>query len=758
MQDIFQIMGSSWDDWEPRDPAKWHNWNYRQNQDDWQEQGNNQKTGSNNSWQNKDWVVVNKNKHIQDRIDARNEKQKKQAEKAADFPGDSFTQWQTGIKAANAWARTRSSSEPPSGKAQKKGPPPNAQQQALAEMDPFEVLKHSVARCQAQVPALTSHSERPGGSGASCSNIANYLEMRGICADTPPHLARTSHSDGPWEAANHWGNWDNQDDVDNQDDWSEKDNWEDRDLGLFQGAGGAAQNLSPEGSYQCWTCGVWYPVQSCLANLWSPDFAEFMDRGRAQSMLDRFTCEHGQHQHPQGLDILTRRPDFTAWSDVEESSATDEDLSKECRAMKIVRHKLDYISLYRPGRYVRSCCFFCAGKHMFNDPWHFVNNKSHRHLKNSWKHQSERSKFVVKGNKHLKEVEHLKKALEAQHHKYMLEEGEYAVPTVLYKHLITALKESTSLALAADWQIFFGPSHLGMALIYGIPNENWEVVFHDRRNLQAMSSMSREGINLDTSGFYPLGHNEWYLLQPNLEAGHPASKAGYKIESSSKTYHTAWYSPISLKKYEHGSMSGYRLLTLGVDETGTKCICGYVGNISSEQENHFKTLSAANLLQTIWMLDKSGDPVNVKVTDDLILKALRYLYDQAYKVFGKVKNCKTLFTVDPETTTLKDSHHVICHDEALSIGVAGRQVKGLVIDQDLTPTWDRQVIEAMLEWVSGFFDFESGAFEATRPGPATKRSIRYFKEKQNKMHARLAIMDVTKLNLSDSPVSDTTSM
>ena len=81
MQDIFQIMGSSWDDWEPRDPAKWHNWNYRQNQDDWQEQGNKQKTGSNNSWQNKDWVVVNKNKHIQARIDARIEKQKKTSRK-----------------------------------------------------------------------------------------------------------------------------------------------------------------------------------------------------------------------------------------------------------------------------------------------------------------------------------------------------------------------------------------------------------------------------------------------------------------------------------------------------------------------------------------------------------------------------------------------------------------------------------------------------------------------------------------------------
>ena len=148
----------------------------------------------------------------------------------------------------------------------------------------------------------------------------------------------------------------------------------------------------------------------------------------------------------------------------------------------------------------------------------------------------------------------------------------------------------------------------------------------------------------------------------------------------------------------------------------------------------------------------------MKVTDELILKALSYLYHQSYKVFSKVKNCKTLFTVNPLNTTLKDSHHVICHEEALSIRAPGLQVKGLVIDQDQTPTWDGQVIEAMLEWVSGFFDFESGAIQATRPGPATRKSIRYFKEKQNKMHARLAIMDVTKLNLSDSPVSDTTSM
>ena len=182
MQDIFQIMSSSWEEWEQCDPANWRNWKYWQNQDDWQEQGNKQKTGSNNSWQNKDWVVVNKNKHIQARIDARIEKQKKQAEKADDFPRDSFTQWQTGIKSANACARTRSKSEPPSGKAQKKGPPPNAQQQALAEMNPLEVLKHGVARCQAQVPALTSHSERPGGSGASCSNSAGQ-ELPGIWAD-----------------------------------------------------------------------------------------------------------------------------------------------------------------------------------------------------------------------------------------------------------------------------------------------------------------------------------------------------------------------------------------------------------------------------------------------------------------------------------------------------------------------------------------------------------------------------------------------
>ena len=457
-------MGSSWDGWQKGYPANRHNWYDWPDPDDWQEQGNKQKQGSNNSWRNNDWVKLKtkKDQHIQARIDARKEKQDKQAEKARDFPEDSFPQWQAGINAAKACARTRSNSEPPSGKAQKKGPPPNAQLQALAEMNPLEVLMHGVAKCQAKVPALTSHSERPGGSGASCSNIAGQ-EMRGIWADTPPHLARTSHSDGPWEAANHWGNWDNQDDVDNQDDWSEQDNWEDRDLGLFQGAGGAAQNLSPEGSYQCWTCGVYYPVPSCLANMWSPNFDEFHDRGRAQSMLDRFTCEHGQHQHPEGLDILTRRPDSTAWSDVEESSATDEDLSKECRAMKIVRKKWDYMSLYRPGRYVRSCCFFCVGKHMYDNPWYFVSNKSWKHLKSSWRNKSQRSKFVVTGNKHLKEIDTLKKALEAKHLKYLQEEGEYAGPTVLYKHLVTALKESTSLALAADWQISHGRADLGAA-------------------------------------------------------------------------------------------------------------------------------------------------------------------------------------------------------------------------------------------------------------------------------------------------------
>ena len=138
-----------------------------------------------------------------------------------------------------------------------------------------------------------------------------------------------------------------------------------------------------------------------------------------------------------------------------------------------------------------------------------------------------------------------------------------------------------------------------------------------------------------------------------------------------------------------------------------------------------------------------GELEPVELTTDIITGALKYLYYQkTHEVFAKVKNCRTLYAVDPDFTVLKDSHHPVCHDEAMSIGIAGIQVKGLVIDREVTPIWNSDVVDYMLEWVSTFFDFEEQAILDKIPGKATKESIKYFKEAQTKMHAKFAHLDV----------------
>ena len=73
--------------------------------------------------------------------------------------------------------------------------------------------------------------------------------------------------------------------------------------------------------------------------------------------------------------------------------------------------------------------------------------------------------------------------------------------------------------------------------------------------------------------------------------------------------------------------------------------------------------------------------------------------------------------MDPATTRFKDTHHPVCHDEAMSLRIAGVQVKGLVIDGDKTPTWDDKVVNAMLEWCSTFFGFEEAAILSKHPSP-----------------------------------------
>ena len=133
------------------------------------------------------------------------------------------------------------------------------------------------------------------------------------------------------------------------------------------------------------------------------------------------------------------------------------------------------------------------------------------------------------------------------------------------------------------------------------------------------------------------------------------------------------------------------------------------------------------------------------MTDAIITEALKYLYKQAHGLYSKVKNCRTLFAVDPASTMLKDTRHPVCHDEAMSLRIAGVQVKGLVIDGDQTPTWDSEVVDAMLEWVSTFFEFEEEAILKKIPGPATNTSIKYFKGAQKRMHAQFKTLDVNDL-------------
>ena len=302
-----------------------------------------------------------------------------------------------------------------------------------------------------------------------------------------------------------------------------------------------------------------------------------------------------------------------------------------------------------------------------------------------------------------------------------------------------------------NWVVFFGPPKLGLALIYGIPRENWEVAWRDPRNLVAMTGWSTNN-NLNKTGFYPLGKNSWWLMQPNPELGttpDDAHQGSYQIKGSSTKYCTDWHSPISLTQYRRGYFDQYRLLTLGLD--GTRCICGYVGKLTNAQQDRVKVLAAAALLKEIYMLDTSTSPVPMPVTEELIIEALKFLYQQS-DVYNKnaCKNghCRTLFAVHPASTTMKDTHHPVCHDEALSLRVAGLQVRGVVVDKDQTPVWDKQMVDNILGWLSTFFNFEEDAIKRENPA-ATTASIKYFKEAQQEMHDLFARLDVSDLILED---------
>ena len=267
MHDIFQIMGSSWYDWQKRDPANWQDWYDWQDHDHWQEQGNRQKKGSNNSWRDdgchkkrKREAENEKAAAIKARHDKREREAEQKADQPADFPPDAYEKWQAGINNANAC--TRSNSGPPIGKAHKKAPPPSAQIQTAMTAGPRNMLMHQVVNCMATVNVNTLHSNEPSGSSASCSNSGLDLAPRG--AETP-HLAETSHSDEPCSATKHPAETSHSDEPCSATNASARgravapktiDLWRHRDIELWwlPGAGSASQNLDPpEGSYQCFT-------------------------------------------------------------------------------------------------------------------------------------------------------------------------------------------------------------------------------------------------------------------------------------------------------------------------------------------------------------------------------------------------------------------------------------------------------------------------------------------------------------------------
>ena len=789
VHDIFQIMCSSWYDWQKRDPANWQDWYDWQDHDDWQEQGNRQKKGSNNSWrddgchkkrkreaENKKAAAIKARHDKRDdgchkkrkseaenknaaAINARHDKREREAEQKADppahFPPDAYEKWQAGINNANAC--TRSNSGPPIGKAQKKTPPPSAQIQTAMAAGPRNMLMHQVVNCMATVNANTLHSNEPSGSSASCVNSGLDLAPRGTEALLQFLLAETSHSDEPCSATNHPAETSHSDEPCSATNASARgravapktiDLWRHRDIELWwlPGAGSASQNLDPpEGSYQCFTCGECFPIASCLANLRSPHFDEFYERSGAKTLLDRWTCQYGE-KHWFSMEVLAQFEEQHPWL---------YEVPPKDRAIMLLQRLVPYLTLYQPDCAVRACCFFCAGKFMKNDPWHFVDNRTWKHLCATWKTKSVTANMWKHRAKHLcrlkKEIESLKFVLEGKRKEYLKNQGETSIPTVIYTHLVEALESSSSLAAATDWVVFFGPLKLGLALIYGIPRENWEVAWRDPRNLVAMTGWSTNN-NLDETGFYPLSQNDWWLMQPNPEPGttpDDAHQGSYQIKGSSTKYRTDWHSPISLTQYRRGYFDQYRLLTLGLD--GTRCICGYVGKLTNAQQDRVKVLAAAALLKEIYMLDTSTSPVPMPVTEELIIEALKFLYQQS-DVYNKnaCKNghCRTLFAVHPASTTMKDTHHPVCHDEALSLRVAGLQVRGLVVDKDQTPVWDKQMVDNILGWLSTFFNFEEDAIKRENPA-ATTASIKYFKEAQQEMHDLFARLDVSDLILED---------
>ena len=76
------------------------------------------------------------------------------------------------------------------------------------------------------------------------------------------------------------------------------------------------------------------------------------------------------------------------------------------------------------------------------------------------------------------------------------------------------------------------------------------------------------------------------------------------------------------------------------------------------------------------------------------------------------------------------------------MGTGGMQIKGLLVDQEQTPTWGYEKIELILDWLSTFFDFNHEVISQKLPGPATKKAINTLLDRQFKMHRMFRQLEI----------------
>ena len=68
-----------------------------------------------------------------------------------------------------------------------------------------------------------------------------------------------------------------------------------------------------------------------------------------------------------------------------------------------------------------------------------------------------------------------------------------------------------------------GPPSMGIALIYGMPTEDWECALREPKNLISMEGWLQEGADgtpsheLATTGVWPLTSESWWHMQSNAK-------------------------------------------------------------------------------------------------------------------------------------------------------------------------------------------------------------------------------------------------